>query len=70
MSQRIKDIIEVYPKKVVGYTDGGYTELKSIDTEGIARFIVNECIGIAMRHSHRDDDMGAIIAAHIKKELL
>lgn len=70
MSQRLKDIIKVYPKKIVDWTDGGYTPLKETDIEGIAEFIVNECIGIAMRNSHRNDDMGAIIANNIKKEML
>jgi hypothetical protein len=70
MSQRIQDIIKTYPQKTVGWTDGGYTPLKETDIEGIAEFIVNECIGIAMRSSHRDDDMGAIIARYIKKEML
>lgn len=70
MSQRLKDIIEIYPQKIVGWTDGGYTPLKQTDIEGIAEFIVHECMGIAMKHSHREDDMGAIIARQIKKEML
>lgn len=72
MSQRIEDIIEKYPRlKYKRWRDAGtFTIVTEPDIEGIARFIVNECIGIALRHSHRDDDMGAIIANKIKKEML
>lgn len=72
MSQRIQDIINKYPKlKYKRWRDAGaFTPVSEIDVEGIAKFIVNECIGIAMQSSHRDDDMGAIIANKIRKEML
>ncbi len=30
-------------QKVVGYTDGGYTEIKALDQEKFAELIVREC---------------------------
>ncbi len=32
-----------------------------------AELIVRECEQVSLKHSHRDDDMGAIIARHIKE---
>ena len=32
-----------------------------------AELIVKECMQVSLKHSHRDDDMGAIIANKIKK---
>lgn len=57
MSQRIKDIITV-----IGIQDK--------NAEFLAEFMVAECLGIIMRNSHRDDDMAAIIANQIRRELL
>jgi hypothetical protein len=35
--------------------------------EKFAELIVQECIKVSLESSHRDDDMGAIIARHIKQ---
>lgn len=32
-----------------------------------AELIVEECMQVSLKHSHRDDDMGAIIARNIKQ---
>ena len=35
-------------QKVVGHTDGGYTEIKVLDQEKFAELIVRECADICM----------------------
>lgn len=42
MNERIKQFIE-QAQKVVGYLDGGYTEIKALDAEKFALLIVREC---------------------------
>ena len=42
MNERIKKLAE-QAQKVVGYTDGGYTEIKALDPEKFALLIVREC---------------------------
>jgi hypothetical protein len=42
MNERIKQLIE-QSQKVVGYLDGGYTEIKALDPEKFALLIVREC---------------------------
>ena len=46
MKPRIKELYE-QSQKIVGYTDGGYTEIKALDAEKFAELIVKECIDIA-----------------------
>ena len=43
MNERIRELAE-QSQKVVGYTDGGYTEIKALDQEKFAELIVQECI--------------------------
>jgi len=43
MNERIKELA-LQAQKVVGYTDGGYTEIKALDQEKFAELIVKECI--------------------------
>jgi len=43
MNERIKQLIE-QSQKVVGYLDGGYTEIKALDPEKFAELIVKECV--------------------------
>ena len=43
MNERIKLLAE-QAQKVVGYTDGGYTEIKALDQEKFAELIVGECL--------------------------
>jgi hypothetical protein len=45
MNERIKELAE-QAQKVVGYTDGGYTEIKALDQEKFAELIVRECAEI------------------------
>lgn len=42
MNQRIKQIA-LQSQKVVGYTDGGYTEILALDQEKFAQLIIEEC---------------------------
>jgi hypothetical protein len=42
MNPRIKQLAQ-QAKKVVGYTDGGYTEIKALDQEKFAELLVAEC---------------------------
>jgi hypothetical protein len=44
MNERIKELAEQAQKIVVGYTDGGYTEIKALDQEKFAELIIRECI--------------------------
>jgi len=46
MNERIKQLVE-QAAHVVGYTDGGYTEIKALDPEKFAELIVRECATIA-----------------------
>ena len=43
MNERIRELA-LQAQKVVGYTDGGYTEIKALDQEKFAELIVKECI--------------------------
>ena len=42
MNERIKQLAK-QAQKVVGHTDGGYTEIKALDQEKFAELIVKEC---------------------------
>jgi hypothetical protein len=42
MNERVKELA-LQAQKVVGYTDGGYTEIKALDQEKFAELIVREC---------------------------
>ena len=37
------------------------------DQEMFAELIVRKCMEVSLKYSHRDDDMGAIIARQIKQ---
>lgn len=43
MNERIAELHK-QAQKVVGYTDGGYTEIKALDAEKFAELIVKECV--------------------------
>ena len=43
MNERIKELA-VQAQKIVGYTDGGYTEIKALDQEKFAELIIKECL--------------------------
>jgi len=42
MNERIQKLAE-QAQKIVGYLDGGYTEIKALDQEKFAELIVREC---------------------------
>lgn len=60
-------------KIIQKYMDGHIARYSVTDNvwgqqkDAFAEIIINECIKIALESSHRDDDMGAIIAQSIKK---
>ena len=67
MNERIRQILlQVVP---MAGEDGEY--LPSLhtpeDIERFAELIVLECEKVSLKNSHRDDDMGAIIARQIKQ---
>lgn len=45
MNEKLKELAEK-AQKIVGYTDGGYTEIKALDQEKFAELIVRECASI------------------------
>ena len=59
MNERIKELAEQAETKEVGYY--------FFDREKFAELIVRECMEVSLKCSHRDDDMGAIIARQIKQ---
>ena len=75
MNERIKKLAEQanawYP---MGYPspEGGDEAWENLvifereDLEKFAQLIVKECARVSLRLSHRDDDMGAIIARNIQ----
>lgn len=44
-----------------------YPNVNSMQLVKFAELIVKECVTISLKNSHREDDMGAIIANQIKK---
>lgn len=58
MNERIKQFIE-QSQKVVGYTDGGYTEIKALDPEKFALLIVRECIWALWTEECRTSDLAS-----------
>ena len=45
----------------------GSRPYNTFDYEKFAELIVRECEQVSLKNSHRNDDMGAIIAKQIKK---
>lgn len=66
MNERIKELA-AQSQKVVGHTDGGYTEIKALDQEKFAELIVKECIAICISNA-LDDDGGCAKAGFEIKE--
>ena len=60
MNERIRQLLS---------QTGVHYEVLPKDTvyEKFAELIVRECEQVSLKNSHRDDDMGAIIARHIKE---
>ena len=63
-AERIKELAQQarYEKDVFGV---GHWDMP--ECEKFAELIVQECMDLALGSSHREDDMGAIIANKIKK---
>jgi hypothetical protein len=53
--------------KQCGDWSGQTIEMNDVGIAKFAELIAKECEQISLKNSHRDDDMGAIIARHIKK---
>ena len=64
MNERIKQLAEQagYTKDMFGIGHWDMPECKKF-----AELIVRECEKVSLKSSHRDDDMGAIIARQIKE---
>ena len=59
-------IAKLYDKAIV-IEDGGDYVCGELDPEKFAELIIRECIDLALGSSHREDDMGAIVANKIKE---
>ena len=46
---------------------GGFPREDLIILQDLVKLAVHECIDVALKSSHREDDMGAIIANNIKR---
>jgi hypothetical protein len=57
MNERIKELAE----------QAGFLNKDEESIEYFAELIVRECGKVSLKNSHRDDDMGAIIARQIKQ---
>ena len=67
MNKRIQELVK-QAQKVVGYTDGGYTEIKALDQEKFAELIVKECIGVCEEyHGTAGDQAAQYIGQGIKE---
>ena len=64
MNERIRELAEQ-----AGFIPGimGLNRFTYFDPEKFAEMIVRECEKVSLKNSHRSDDMGAIIARHIKE---
>ncbi len=63
MNERIKQLWEEAAKT----TQSDSWEEQTKFMERFAELIVRECEQVSLKNSHRDDDMGAIIARQIKE---
>jgi hypothetical protein len=71
MNERIKELVDqILPNEKEWHKgdpkDWGYF-FSGEELEKFAELIAYECIDLALGSSHREDDMGAIIANKIKK---
>lgn len=73
MNSRINELVDITAEATPGvytltYESGGKgVEFTEAALRNFAELIVAECEQVALRHSHRSDDMGAIIAKQINK---
>jgi len=69
MNERIKELakdagIKLTPAQFSGVLED---EVDEFTLEKFAQLIVKECEQVSLKNSHRNDDMGAIIARQIKQ---
>jgi hypothetical protein len=68
MNERIKELMEQATTIVDTVNSQGYSSsYAKFDREKFAELIVRECMDLALGSSHREDDMGAIIANKIER---
>ncbi len=60
MNERIKLLAE-QAQTVVGYTDGGYTEIKALDQEKFAELIIKETLEVARAGVEFGDGMESAV---------
>ena len=67
MNERIRDLAEQATSHMPGRPPYDGLTFDVFDKEKFAELIAYECIDLALGSSHREDDMGAIIANKIRK---
>ena len=65
MNERIRELVRESHLDVYGLGKERYKWEYTV--EKFAELIVRECEQVSLKNSHRNDDMGAIIAKQIKK---
>jgi hypothetical protein len=53
--------------QIIDPQGGGVMHVKRENFQKFAELVVQECRQVSLKNSHRDDDMGAIIAQHINR---
>lgn len=68
MNKRIRELAFKAECKFKKFNKGAamYQNVES-ELENFAEIIILECMEVSLKNSHRDDDMGAIIARQIKQ---
>ena len=64
MNERIKELAQ----QALFESDFDDEQNIYITMEMFAELIVRECVQVSLKNSHRDDDMGAIIARQMLKQ--
>ena len=73
MNQRIRQLaeqagmIKILDEHAHEYGCGTFEDTPYPEMDKFVELIVRECEKVSLKNSHRDDDMGAIIARHIKQ---
>ena len=67
MNQRIRELAKQSGGHGLKMSTMGLSLLGEDAIEKFAQLIVRECEQVSLKNSHRDDDMGAIIARQIKQ---
>jgi hypothetical protein len=68
MNERIDNLIAECTSIYTDYNfEHGSSTVEYFDKEKFAELIVQECVNISLKSSHRYDDMGALIAGDIKE---